>query len=237
MNITLIKQTLKFAGRRETAVAHYGEVARIGKVLASPTRLRLLDLLRQAPRSVETIAELAGLSVANASQHLKEMRSAGLVTTTRRGHFVEYRLASEQVSRLFCAVRDLAEALLPEMDRVRAELGMLPEAERDEILRRIRRREVTLLDVRPAREFEAGHVAGAQSVPLEELRRRIGEIPRNREVVACCRGPYCTLAAEAVELLRKAGYRARHLDLGPPDLRERGFLLEVVEPDTQEGNR
>ena len=226
----MIKRTLKHANKRDTALAHYRELARIGKVLASPTRLQLFDLLRQAPRSVETIAELAGLTIANASQHLKEMRGAGVVTATRRGHFVEYRLASAEVSRLFGAVRELAEALLPEMDRVRVELGVLAEPERDEILRRIRKREVTVLDVRPAAEFNAGHLPGALSVPLDELRRRLDEIRRDREVVACCRGPYCTMAAEAVEVLRKAGYRARPLDLGAPDLRERGFLLEVVDP-------
>ena len=231
----MIKRSLELENKRDAAVAHYAELARIGKVLASPARLRLLDLLRQGPSSVEALAEEAGLTLANASQHLKEMRRAGLLRADRRGHFVECRLASEEVSRLFAAVRGLAEAVLPEMDRVRAELDVLDEERRAGILRRIRRREVTVLDVRPQPEFRAGHLPGARSVPLPELRRRLDEIPKDREVIACCRGPYCTMAAEAVDVLRKAGYRAQHLDLGPPDLLARGFILEVVDNETEEG--
>lgn len=233
----MIKRSLKSANKRDTALAHYAQLARIGKVLASQTRLRLLDLLRQGPRSVDALAGLAGLSEANASQHLKEMRRAGLVETTRRGHFVEYRLAGEDVSRLFAGLRQLAEAVLPEMDRVRAELGVLDEEQRTGLLRRIRKREVTLLDVRPEEEFRAGHLPGARSLPLGQLRRRLDEIPREREVIAYCRGPYCTMAVEAVEVLRKAGYRANPLDLGAPDLRERGLLLQVVNTEPPEGRQ
>jgi len=191
----------------------------VGKSLASPVRLRILDLLRQGARHVEGIAEATDESVANSSQHLQQLRAARLVATVRRGNRVEYRLADEGVSRLFGQVRGLAERILPDMDRLRRELGVLEPQEREELLGRIRRREVTLLDVRPAAEYAAAHLPGALSIPLPELPGRIGEIPRGKEVVVYCRGPYCPMAREAVEVLSSAGVAARHLDLGVPDLR------------------
>ncbi len=203
---------------RALARSHYGELARIGKALGSPTRLQLLDLLRQGARTVEALAEEAGISVANSSQHLQQMRSARLVTSERKGKNVEYRLADERVSAAFGTLRDLAELLLPEMHRLRRDLGVLGPGEREEILALVRGGAVTLLDVRPAAGFEAGHLPGARSVPLAELPGRLHEIPPDREVVAYCRGPYCTMASEAVALLRAAGFSARHLDLGVPDL-------------------
>ena len=213
---------------RRAALAHYDELARIGKVLASPVRLRLLDLLRQGSRNVESLAREAGVSVANASQHLQQMRAAHLVRTDKRGQHVEYRLASEEVSAAFGALRELAETILPEMDRLRRDLHSLEAGEREELLARVRRGEVTLLDVRPAEEYRAGHLPGARSIPLPELRARLGEIPRSREVVAYCRGRYCSMASDAVAILRSAGYRATHLDLGAPDLRARGVRLSTV---------
>ena len=207
------------------ARAHYAELARIGKVLGSPVRLLLLDLLRQGPRSVETLAEAAGLSVANASQHLQHMRRARVLVTEQRGRFTEYRLAAEQVSTAFAALRALAEDLLPELDRLRTELAVLAAEEREELLEAIRRDAVTLVDVRPVEEYRAGHLPGAHSIPLAELRVRLGELPRGREVVAYCRGPYCTLAVTAVRVLSQAGFTARHLDLGVPDLRARRFRI------------
>lgn len=213
---------------RALALAHYDELARIGKVLASPVRLRLLDLLRQGPRSVDVLAAEAGITVANASQHLQQMRASRLVRAERRGHFVEYRVAHEGVSRTFGGLRDLAESLLPEMTRLRAELGSIGEEERDALLVRVRRGDVTLVDVRPVEEYRAGHLPGALSMPLPELRRRLEELPRDREVVAYCRGPYCTLARTAVGILAAAGYTARHLDLGVPDLRARRFPISTA---------
>lgn len=210
------------------ALAHYDELARLGKVLASPVRLRLLDLLRQGARTVDALAAEAGISVANASQHLQHMRASRVVRAERQGHFVEYRVADDRVSRAFGGLRDLAESLLPEMARLRLELGSIGEAERETLLRRIRRDDVTLVDVRPVEEYEAGHLPGALSMPLSDLRRRMEEIPRHREVVAYCRGPYCTLAATAVRILADAGYRARHLDLGVPELRARRFPIATA---------
>ncbi len=204
---------------RALARSHYGELARIGKAFASPIRLQLVDLLRQGPRTVEALAEAAGISVANASQHLQQLRSARVVSAERKGKHVEYRLADESVSGAFATLRGLAELLLPEMHRLRRELGILEPAEREEIVSLVRAGAVTLLDVRPREEFEAGHLPGARSMPLDELRERLRELSRDREVVAYCRGPYCPMAAEAASLLRAAGFTARHLDLGVPDLR------------------
>lgn len=217
---------------RALARAHYGELARIGKALGSPIRLQLLDLLRQGARTVEALADEAGISVANSSQHLQQMRSARLVSAERKGKHVEYRLADESVSDAFGTLRDLAALLLPEMHELRRQLGVLDPAERRDILERVRTGAVTLLDVRPAEEFRAGHLPGARSVPLAELADRLGELPREREVVAYCRGPYCSMATEAAALLRAAGFTARHLDLGVPDLSRAG-----VRPPASPGPR
>ncbi len=206
---------------RTLARSHYGELARIGKALGSPIRLQLLDLLRQGARTVESLAGAAGISVANSSQHLQQLRSARLVSAHRMGKHVEYRLTDESVSAAFGTLRELAELLLPEMHGLRRELGVLERPEREELLALVRNGAVTLLDVRPREEFEAGHLPTARSVPIEELPGRLGEIPRDREVVAYCRGPYCSMATEAVALLRAAGFTARHLDLGVPDLARR----------------
>lgn len=203
---------------RQAALAHYGEIARLGKALASPVRLQLIDLLRQGPRTVEELTALAGLTVANGSRHLQQLRAARLVASGREGRFIRYRLTDAGVSAAFSALRDLAEALLPEMDRLGRTLGVLTVEERAEVLAALRRGRATLLDVRPAAEFEAGHLPGARSIPLGELPGRLAEVPRSRPVVAYCRGPYCPMAVDAAALLRAAGYRARHLDLGPADL-------------------
>ncbi len=210
------------------ALAHYDELARIGKALGSPVRLRLLDLLRQGSRTVDALASEAGVSVANSSQHLQQMRAARLVHAERKGQHVEYRLAQD-VSAIFGGLRALAESLLPEMERLRRELGVLRPEERRELLERIRRGDVALVDVRPADEYRAGHLPGARSIPLGELRSQLGTLPRDREIVAYCRGPYCSLAHDAVAILAAAGFRARHLDLGVPDLRERRFPISSGE--------
>jgi rhodanese-related sulfurtransferase len=178
---------------------------------------------------VEALADAAGISVANSSQHLQQMRSARLVSAERKGKHVEYRLSDESVSEAFGKLRQLAELLLPEMQQLRRELGVLEPAEREAILAQVRAGDVTLLDVRPAEEFDAGHLPGARSVPLSDLPGRLREIPRDREIVAYCRGPYCSMATEAIALLRAAGFRARHLDLGVPDL-SRSRLRPLASP-------
>ena len=219
---------------RRRALAHYDELARIGKALSSPVRLRLLDLLRQGSRNVDELAAAADATVANSSRHLQQMRSARLVRAERDGKNVRYRIADESVSSAYGLLRGLAESLLPEMDLLRRELGVLGAAEREELLGRIARDEVTLVDTRPVEEYRAGHLPGARSVPLDELPGRVHEIPREREVVAYCRGPYCPLATRAVRILRAAGYRARHLDLGVPDLRARAVPMTTSEEPGRE---
>jgi len=212
--------------RRQAALSHYDQLGRIAKALASPGRLRLLDLLRQGPRSVELLAEEAGLNLKNASQHLQQLRAARLVETHKEGQRVVYRVAEATVSSFFGALRELSEALLPEMDRLRRDLELLAPERREALLERVRQEEVLLLDVRPSAEFAAGYLAGAVSIPLAELPQRLDELPRRRDIVAYCRGPYCTMALEAVLLLRKHGYRAEHLDLGIPDLRALRWRIE-----------
>jgi rhodanese-related sulfurtransferase len=215
------------ASPRSAAQSHYVELARVAKALASPVRLKLLDLLRQGSRTVDALAAAAGVSIANSSQHLQHMRRAKVVTAERQGQFVTYRLADDAVSRVFASVRELAEVLLPEMDTLRRELDALEAEEREALLDRIRRRRVTLLDVRPTEEYRAGHLPGALSMPLAELPARLRDLRRDREIVAYCRGPYCSMALEAVTLLRSSGYRARHLDLGIPELRARRFRISA----------
>jgi rhodanese-related sulfurtransferase len=205
----------------------YEQLARIGKAVASPRRLELLDLLAQGPRTVEVLAREAGLGVANTSQHLGALRAAELVTAERQGLFVTYRLASGEVAGFFRALRQLAESRLAEIERLTRDFlharGVLEPVDREALLDRVRRGEVTVLDVRPNEEYGAGHIPGALSVPVAELEQRLAELPRDQEIVAYCRGPYCVLAVEAVRLLREHGFRAVRLEDGIPDWRARGF--------------
>jgi rhodanese-related sulfurtransferase len=210
--------------------AIYEQLARVGKAVSAPKRLELLDLLCQGPRTVEGLAEQAAISVANASQHLQVLRAARLVDAEKKGLYVEYRLADDEVCRFFVALRGLAEARLAEVDQVtRAYFearGDMEAVEGDELLRRVKKGEVTVLDVRPAEEYRAGHIPGALSIPVGELKSRLAELPRKREVVAYCRGPYCVMAAEAVELLRKKGFKAHRMEQGVADWRARGWRIE-----------
>lgn len=209
----------------------YEQFARVGKAVAAPKRLELLDLLCQAPRTVEALAGEAAISTANASQHLQILRSARLVEAEKKGLHVEYRLADEKVCRFFQALRGLAESRLAEVEQVTrayfGQRGAMETLEADELLRRVRKGEVTLLDVRPPEEFRAGHIPGALSIPLPELKRRLADLPKSRHIVAYCRGPYCVLAVEAVELLRKKGFRAHRIEQGVADWRARGWRVET----------
>lgn len=211
----------------------YEQFARIGKALAAPKRLELLDLLCQGPRTVESLAEQAALTVANASQHLQVLRAARLVETERRGVYIEYRLADDQVCLVLHAMRGLAESRLAEIRQTAQAYfesrGAMEPVGGEELLRRVRGGEVTVLDVRPTEEYQAGHIPGAISIPQPELKRRLAELPRDREVVAYCRGPYCVMAVEAVELLRKKGFRAHRMEQGVTDWRARGWRIEAEE--------
>ncbi len=195
-------------------------IALMGKAFASPVRLELLDLLAQAPRPVEELARASDQSPANASQHLQVLLAAGLVERTREGTSVRYSLAAEPL-RLWLGLRDLAAAQLADVERaVRDYLGEEVEAiAGDELRSRLARGDVVLVDVRPVEEFEAAHIEGASSIPIDELERRIAELPSDREVIAYCRGPFCAYAHEAVRVLRAAGRPARRLEGGVPEWR------------------
>jgi rhodanese-related sulfurtransferase len=207
----------------------YEQLSRIGKAISAPKRLELLDLLCQAPRTVEALAAQAGISVANASQHLQVLRAARLVDATKRGLFVEYRLADDEVCRFFLATRGIAESRLSEIEQVTNAYfearGALEPLETEELLRRVHSGEVTVVDVRPVEEFEAGHLPGAISIPVGELEERLDELPPGKDVVAYCRGPYCVMAVEAVELLRGRGFEAKRLEIGVGEWRARGWQV------------
>jgi rhodanese-related sulfurtransferase len=211
--------------------AIYEQFARLGKAVSAPKRLELLDLLCQGPRTVEALAEQAAISVANASQHLQILRAARLVDAEKKGLYVEYRLADDEVCQFFMALRGLAESRLAEVDRVTREYlearGSMEAVEGDELLRRVKEGEVTVLDVRPPEEYRAGHIPGAISIPVGELEARLKELPKKREIVAYCRGPYCVMAVEAVEILRKKGFKAHRMEQGVVDWRARGWRVDI----------
>jgi rhodanese-related sulfurtransferase/DNA-binding MarR family transcriptional regulator len=199
----------------------YGEFARIGKALASPHRLEILDVLAQGERTVESLASETGLSIANASRHLQQLRQAQLVLARREGLFVHYRLAGPEVVRLVVTLRHTAEQHLAELDRVvRDFLGERDDFEPvtpDELSRRMTNGEVVVLDVRPEQEYAAGHIAGAHSVPVSDISARLAELRHEKEYVAYCRGPYCVYADEAVAVLRANGLKAQRLTEGYPE--------------------
>jgi rhodanese-related sulfurtransferase len=209
----------------------YEQFARVGKAVSAPRRLELLDLLCQGPRTVEVLAEQAGITAANASQHLQILRAARLVDAEKKGLHVEYRLADDRVWRFFHSLQVLAETRLAEVEQVTRdfleERGAMEAVHSAELLRRVREGEVSVLDVRPPEEYRAGHIPGALSVPLAQLKKRLSELPRDREIVAYCRGPYCVMAVEAVELLRRKGFRAHRLEHGIVDWRARGWRVET----------
>jgi rhodanese-related sulfurtransferase len=216
---------------REMKDGVFAQFARIGKSVSAPKRIELLELLCQGPRTVESLADDAALSVANASQHLQLLRKARLVESEKRGLFVEYRLADEGVLRFVHAMGAIAEARYAEIGAITEAYlkgrGALERVSGEELMRRVRRKEVLLLDVRPVGEYRAGHIPGARSMPVSELRRRVADLPRNKEIVAYCRGPHCVMAVEAVELLRKNGLRAVRMDEGVMDWRVRGWPLST----------
>jgi len=204
---------------RQSKEALFEAIAVMGKAFASPRRLELIDLLAQGPRSVEELARASGQSTANASQHLQALHASGVVTRERDGTRVNYALAGEDVLQLWLDLRDASATRVAEVERAaRAYLGEEVKAiSRDELRKRLRRREVVLVDVRPVEEFGAGHIDGALSIPLDELDKRLAELPPDSEVVAYCRGEFCAYAHEAVRSLRAAGRSARRLDGGWPE--------------------
>ncbi|HKO86731.1 MAG TPA: metalloregulator ArsR/SmtB family transcription factor [Actinomycetota bacterium] len=217
-------------GDRAAKTALFDEFARAAKALASGRRIELVDVLANGERTVEALAGEVGLTVANTSQHLQVLRQAGLVTTRREGTSVHYRLAGPEVFELWRTLRSLAASRLAEVERLAAAyLGDRDDLEpvtREELARRLQDDEdLVVLDMRPAAEHAAGHLPGAVSIPVEELRRRMAELPRDREIVAYCRGPYCAFAHEAVAVLREEGFTARRLEDGLPEWQAAGLAV------------
>ena len=208
----------------------YEHVAQFGKALSSPQRLVLLNILAQAPRSVEALAELAELSIANASRHLQILKAANLVTSTRKGQHVMYAVSDACVKRFLAAVKEMAWACSAELkhavDAIAAAPTRARSVSRDELLQLAGSADVVVVDVRPIEEYAAGHVPGAVSVPVDELEARLAELPEGREVVAYCRGRYCVLADRAVELLQKRGRKARRTDADVVEWEAAGLPLE-----------
>jgi rhodanese-related sulfurtransferase len=214
-------------GSRAAKDALFEALASVGKALSSGRRTEIVDLLAQGQRSVEDVAAELGQSVANTSHHLRNLARVGLVRTRREGTRVIYGLASDEVLQLWTVMRGVAAEHVAEVDRLaHAYLGRRDSVQpvtRDELARRLRRGEVTVIDVRPAAEYEAGHVEGAHSFPIRDLERRLDALPRDGELVAYCRGPYCVFADDAVRLLRGHGFDARRLEDGFPEWRQAGL--------------
>ncbi|MEA5453762.1 metalloregulator ArsR/SmtB family transcription factor [Sinomonas sp. JGH33] len=222
-------------GNRAAKAALFEEFARVGKALANGKRLELLDLLAQGERSVEALAAAAGLGLSTASAHLQTLRQAGLVTTRREGTKIYYDTAGDDVMRLFELVRSVAQERVPAVENRRVAYLRLdgPRAEqeeltRDELAARAAEGRVTILDVRPTDEYVAGHIPGALSIPLDELEARVHELPAGGEVVAYCRGAYCVMAYDALDILRAQGLKARRLEEGMLEWRLAG--LPVTPP-------
>lgn len=213
----------------------FEQFARIGQALSSGPRLELLELLAQGEYSVDALAQLTELSVANTSRHLQQLRQAGLVAPRKEGQFVHYRLAGDEVVRLLYALGAVGETYSAEVERLvkmfMSDKDSFDAVPAEDVLTRARKGLVTVLDVRPAHEYAAGHVPGAINIPLPEINKRLHELPANREVVAYCRGPYCLMAFEAVALLRKKGRKARRLQDGLPEWRLRGLPIDRESPN------
>lgn len=216
-------------GRNPKQLA-FEQFSMVGRALGSGHRLELLDVLAQGERSVEALARASGLLVNNASQHLQQLRRAGLVTCRKVGKQVIYSLADIEVIALVRALRKVAERNLAEIgqliDRYYRNRDSLEPVSRDELLARLRNRSVVLLDVRPTEEYAAGHVPGAISIPVAELKRRLKELPKGRKIVACCRGPYCVYSYDAIDVLRPKGFDVRRLDGGFLEWLAAGFPIE-----------
>lgn len=218
--------------RRDEKTAMYEQFARAGKALSSPKRLELLDLLAQGERTVEALAQAADLGLSTASQHLQALKDSGFVRARREGTFMRYRLAGDDVAALFALLRTVATTHLADAERAVADyLGEttreMDPVEREELLRRARTGDVVILDVRPSLEFEAGHIPGAVSVPLNELEECLDRLPVDVEVVAYCRGAFCVLAQDAVLMLAGTGRRARRLHEGMLEWRLAGLPVQT----------
>ncbi|WGS19725.1 MULTISPECIES: metalloregulator ArsR/SmtB family transcription factor [unclassified Bradyrhizobium] len=217
------------AERRPKLLA-FEQFALLARALGSEHRLELLDILIQGERSVERLAQAAHLTINNTSQHLQQLRRAGLVTSRKSGTQVIYSLTDPEVITLIRTLRQVAERNIAEISQVIAryyrDRDSLEPVSRDELRARLRKRAVVVLDVRPAEEYAAGHLPGAVSIPVSELKQRLNEVPKGQDVVACCRGPYCVYSYDAIEILRPLGFRVRRLDGGFSEWLAAGLPIE-----------
>jgi rhodanese-related sulfurtransferase/DNA-binding transcriptional ArsR family regulator len=219
--------------KRKFKDAAYSQMGRIGKALASPKRLELLDLLCQTERTVEALAAETHMSVANTSQHLQVLQTSRLVEATKNGRYVVYRLADALVGDFFRSFRLLAEDRLAELEQIRRRFfddgQALDPVDRNTLLQRVQQGKAIVIDVRPAAEYLTAHIPTALPIPLQQLEQQLSELPRNKEIVAYCRGPYCVLAKEAVEILRAHGLRARRLEDSVQDWHAHGLPVATGE--------
>ena len=216
--------------KREFKEKVYGELAKITKALGNSNRMEIIDLLAQGPFSVEQIAKYTGMSVANTSQHLQILKSAKLVKIAREGNFINYTLSGENVYEALSGLRKLGQMYNAEIEKVvndfRKGYGNMESIDAGSLMRLIKKDEVIVLDVRPGEEYDRGHIHRAISIPIDQLGQHLQKIPKNKLIVAYCRGPFCVYADEAVGLLRKKGYTARRLDEGFPDWTLKGFSVK-----------
>lgn len=216
---------------RQVKASLFEEFARLGKALSSPKRMELLDLLCQQERTVESLARLTGMGITNTSQHLQALKGARLVEARKEGTRSLYRVPDPAVASFLYEMQRLARDRLAEADRIARdyfdEHDELEPVSRADLLARVKRKDVIVIDVRPSEEYETAHIPGALSIPLDELKSRLAEIPVDVEVVAYCRGPFCVLAPQAMDILREAGVQARRLDGGLPEWRAAGHPVQV----------
>lgn len=218
--------------KREFKDKVYGELAKVTKALANPHRLEIIDLLAQGPFTVEQIANYTGMSVANASQHLQTLKTAKLVMISRDGNFINYTLTGDNIYDAWCGLRKLGQVYNSEIEKVvndfRKGHGNMESIDSESLARMIRNDEIILLDVRPEEEYNRGHIHKAISIPIEVLGQHIKDLPKNKMIVAYCRGPFCVYADEAVAMLKKKGYTAKRMDEGFPDWAAKGLPVQYA---------
>ncbi|WMJ74164.1 metalloregulator ArsR/SmtB family transcription factor [Cytophagaceae bacterium ABcell3] len=217
--------------KREFKDKVFGELAKVSNALSNPKRLEIIDLLAQGERTVEKISNETGMSIANASQHLQVLKAGSLVEIKRNGNFIIYRLASDKVSYIWQLLRELGTERIAEIEKVindfRTQKKTLESVTIDELLKKMENQNVVVIDVRPTEEFNSGHISQAISIPIDQLAKRLNELPKNKEIIAYCRGPFCVFADDAVIMLKENNYKAIRLEQGFPDWKLKGLDVEI----------
>ncbi len=225
--------------KREFKDKVFSELAKISQALGNPRRLEIIDLLAQGEKTVEVIASHTGMSTANASQHLQVLKAGNIVTVQRRGNFISYKLTNNEVANIYTSLRDFGTSRVAEIDKVikefRANKDSLQSVTIDELLNKITLENVIFLDVRPTDEYESGHISGSISVPFDDLKGRLSELPSDKQIIAYCRGPFCVFADEAVHFLRQHNFSANRLEEGFPDWKLKGLPVSVI--NNSDGNK